>query len=301
MTSRLQRIFSGLDRNDLEVLRTIERYLARFEYVPIEVIEKRVRMKPTELLKSIDKLSTLKLIKRRLGSITGYTLTYTALDILALANLMNRGVISRIGDKIGVGKESDVYIAETPSGDLVVIKFHREGRASFTHLRRYRSYVAGVNRIGWLRIAKLIGEREFKALLLLHRERAKVPEPIAYNRHCVVQEYIPGVDLYRVKHMDEDTAKSSLLDVINTLRIAYVKVGIVHGDLSEYNVMIADDGHSYIIDWPQYVYREEEIAEELLLRDVNYIIRFYRKRYGIGVEPDKVLHYIKGEINAIQV
>ncbi|MCE4599559.1 MAG: AarF/UbiB family protein [Desulfurococcales archaeon] len=299
MTSRLQRLLESLDKRDFEVLRVIERYMYRFEYVPVELIEKRSRLKPGELLKSIDKLSTLKLVKRRLGSVTGYTLTYTALDLLALANLVSRGVISRIGDRIGVGKESDVYIAETPTGDLVVVKFHREGRTSFTHLRRHRAYVARVDRVGWLRIAKLVGEREFKALLSLHREKARVPEPIAYNRHCVVQEYIPGIDLYRVKQLDEATAKKTLLEILESLRIAYLRVGIVHGDLSEYNIMITDEGEAYIIDWPQYVYREDETAESLLNRDVNYIIRFYKRRYGIGVEPDRALRYIKGEINAI--
>lgn len=295
--ARFDEILRELDAVDLKVLRVIERYLPKFEYVPVELIEKRTGLPSSKLAKSFIKLTSMRLIRRRLGGLTGYTLTYLGLDALALSSLVARGVLASIGDKIGVGKEGDVYIALTPAGKKVVVKFHREGKSAFTNIRKYRSYAVELSRASWLLVAKAIGEREFKALLALHREGAQVPEPIAWNRHAVVQEYIDGVELHEIRELDEETASKLAKDILLTLRTAYLKVGIVHGDLSEYNILVTtgDEPSAYIIDWPQYVYRDEPHAEELLERDIKYVVNFFRKRAGLKLEPAKCLSFVKGE------
>ena len=104
------------------------------------------------------------------------------------------------------------------------------------------------------------------------------------------------MELYRVRELSLDEAYSLLEGVLRTLRIAYVDVGIVHGDLSEYNVLYEGEGKGVVIDWPQYVYKEEENAGELLERDVAYIVGFMRRRYGLYVDPKEALDYVKGAI-----
>ena len=54
--------------------------------------------------------------------------------------------------------------------------------------------------------------------------------------------------------------------------MAYVK-GVVHGDLSEYNVFVSDEGVT-VIDWPQYVEVGDERAKGLLERDVGEMTDF---------------------------
>ncbi len=49
--------------------------------------------------------------------------------------------------------------------------------------------------------------------------------------------------------------------------------GVVHGDLSEYNVFVSDEGVT-VIDWPQYVEVGDERAGELLERDVGEMTDF---------------------------
>ncbi len=295
MPRNLWKIYIGLTKLDMVVLKTIERGMTRYEYVPLEYLERRLKDTPRAIISSIDKLNQIKLIKRRLGSTVGYTLTYWGLDVLSLNNLVQRGVISVLGDRIGVGKEGNIYIAEDTSGGLVIVKFHREGRRSFQKIKRYRNIVANLPRKSWFQIAKLLGEREFKILVALKEHGALVQEPIAWNRNSVVQEYIPGIELYRVRGLPRDDAEKILDMIIETLRIAYRKVGIVHGDLSEYNVLISEDLVPYIIDWPQYVYKEEETAEVLLRRDVTYILSFFKRKYGVERDLEKTLSYIRGE------
>ena len=299
MPGRLARILEALEDDDYRVLRAIERNLGRYEYVPAEVVERQSKLPPSRLLKSLRRLSDLKLVRRTLGSVIGYTLTFLGLDALAIRALTAKGVIEELGDVIGAGKESDVYIALTPTGRRVVVKLHREGKAPFHRIRRTRSFAADMNRRSLILWAKLLGEREFKALLELHARGARVPEPIAWNRHAVVQGLVEGaVELYRVPPLTVGEAREALAQVLETVRIAYREVGIVHGDLSEYNVLVAEeDGGvgAYVIDWPQYVYAAEPHAGELLERDVRYITRFFRSKYGVEASLEDALAYVRGE------
>ncbi len=300
MPSRLALIYEELEEPDFRILRVIEKWLNKYEYVPVEIIERDSKLPPSKILKSIKKLSTHKLVKRRLGSIIGYTLTYLGLDVLALRGLIVRGVIERIGDRIGSGKESEVYLAVAPTGERLTVKMHREGSAPFRRIKRTRSFAVDLSWGSMLQVAKILGEREFKVLVELHGRGASVPEPIAWNRHAVVTRYIEsGVELSVRPPLSRGDAVQVLRTVLSTLRIAYTEAGVVHGDLSEYNVVVAlvegEPVRAYVIDWPQYVYKDEPHAEELLERDVYYITRFLRKIYGVETDPEEALRYVKGE------
>lgn len=289
-----QRLWQKLDKDDIVVLRAVEQLSSRYEFAPVEVIERRARLPPPRILRSLDKLNQLKLVRRNMGSIVGYSLTFYGLNVLAFDALYRRRVIDTLGDRIGVGKEGEVYIGLTPSGEKVIVKFHREGRSSFQRIRRLRSFVMNVDRKQWHRIAKMLGEREFKIMVVLEREGAMIPKPISWNRNAVVQQYIPGVELYRIKELDEETANQVLEDILKTIEIAYNKVGIVHGDLSEYNVLVSEEGRGYVIDWPQYVYKEEPNALELLKRDIEYITSFFRRRFGVRIDSAKFFTKLVG-------
>ncbi len=297
MPRNLWEVYNLLSDEEFRVLRAIERFQAKYEYVPAELVEKAAGLPPSKLAKAIYTLSNLKLIRRRLGNLSGYTLTYMGLDVLALRNFVARGVIKELGDKIGVGKEGDVYIALAPGDYRVVVKFHRAGRESFRKIRKHRSYALDLRATTWLALAKLVGEREFKALVALEREGAKVPEPIAWNRHAVVQRYVEGVELHMIRELRYEEAVKVLLDSLETLRIAYTRVGIVHGDLSEYNILVKVEGEveAFIIDWPQYVYKDEPNAEELLRRDVSYLLRFLKRRFGVEADLEEAIKYVKGD------
>jgi len=288
-------LWERLDRDALATLRGIESLMSKYEYVPVEVLERRVRVPGPRLARALNLLNSLKLIRRKLGGIVGYTLTYTGLDVIAYDALRRRRVLAALGERLGVGKEGEVYLGVTPEGDYVVVKFHREGRRSFSHIRRLRHYATSVDRKQWFRLAKLVGEREYKILVVLDELGALVPRPVSWNRNAVVQELVPGVDLYKVKGgLDPDVARQVFDDVVETVRVAYQKAGVVHGDLSEYNILVSEDGRGYVIDWPQYVYREDPQAEELLRRDIQYLVSYFRRKYGLQATPEEVLAYVKG-------
>ncbi len=294
MVSQLADIYSKMDNDMFRILRAIESLLPKYEYPPLEIVERRARLPPGRFKRALEKLVEMKLLRKSKHQLMGYTLTFQALDLLALRTLVARGTISEIGGKIGVGKESEVYNAVSPTGMKLIVKFHREGTRSFKSLRKTRLYMADSTRKHWLIKAKLIGEREYKALDTLYNLGALVPKPIDWNRHAVVQEYIEGVELYIIPDNGLPNPSDVLDKIIATIEIAYKKAGIVHGDLSEYNILVSTSGDPYIIDWPQYVYRDDPIAEDLLERDVNYIIRFFNKKFRLGLDPRSILERVKG-------
>jgi len=284
-------IYRSLVDEDFKVLLALERALARREYAPLQLIERFSGIHEEKLVLILRKLHGLKLVKRE--TIAGekmFRLTYLGYDVLAIRSLANANVIEAIGDKIGVGKESELYLALAPGGVQVALKFLRIGRRSFRQTRRTRVWARG-EITSWYEQSKLAAEREYKALLELHPRGASVPRPHGYSRHVVVIEYIDGVELYERPLLSDPGVV--LAEILNTISKAYHEVGIVHGDLSEYNIIIRkSDEKPFIIDWPQYVYRDDPSARDLLKRDVYYIVRFFRKVYGVEKDPEEALREI---------
>ncbi len=295
---RLALTYKKLGKIDFKVLSVIEKNLSKYEYIPVEVIEYQSRLPSVKVHLSLGKLNNLKLVQRRTGSYTGYRLTWMGLDVLALHSLVERGILYALGDKLGVGKESDVYSAESPTGERLILKLHRLGRTSFQRILLLRPYLRDKPWASWMLAAKIAGEREYKILVELYEAKASVPRPVGYSRHAVVIEYIEGVELHDYRVAEDPEHMFGV--IVDTLRIAYQDVGIVHGDLSEYNILVTvlENGEEkpIIIDWPQYVPREDPSAESLLARDVEYVARFFRRAYGYRVDPTTVIKYVKGEV-----
>ncbi|MEM3134644.1 MAG: RIO1 family regulatory kinase/ATPase, partial [Candidatus Bathyarchaeia archaeon] len=82
-------------------------------------------------------------------------------------------------------------------------------------------------------------------------------------------------------------------EILENVRRAYIGAGVIHGDLSEFNVIINPDWHILIIDWPQYVRVSHPNAEMLLKRDLSNILKFFRRKYGLIRELEETLNYIK--------
>jgi len=284
-------LYKSLFEDDFKILLALERLHTRREYVPLGMIERETGIYEEKLVLILGKLHSLGLVKRgSIGDEKMYRLTYTGYDMLALRSLVRANVLEALGDKIGVGKESEIYEGLAPGNIRVAVKFLRLGKTSFRKTIRARDWAIETS-LSWYRRSMIAAEREYKALRELVPHRALVPVPLGCSRHVVVVEFIDGVELYKKPGL-EDPAQV-LAYILETLAIAYHKASIVHGDLSEYNILVKrDDEKPYIIDWPQYVYRDDPRAPDLLKRDVFYIVRFFRKNYGVETSVDDALKRI---------
>ncbi len=288
------KLFKELENRDLRILQGIEMGMKHYEWVPVEEIMKFTRLPYGVLDYRLRQLMRMNMVEATNNPYEGYQIYFDAYDALALNTFVKRGSISAIGDEIGVGKESVVIEAikepelgiGEPTG--VIIKFHREGRTSFKSVKRVRSHLDDKEHFSWIYAARLAAMREAEIMRQLYPDVA-VPKLIDNNRHAIVMEVASGSLLYRTR-LEEPLW---FLDtIIDQLKLTYSK-GIIHSDISEYNIFVHEDGVQ-LIDWPQYVETTHPHADELLGRDINNVLKHFQRKYNINKDLDDVMAYVKG-------
>ncbi|MEM2906135.1 MAG: RIO1 family regulatory kinase/ATPase [Candidatus Bathyarchaeia archaeon] len=281
-----------LQPEEFRVLTAIELGMVSHEFTPFEQLVRYSSLNADEAVFRLRRLHRLGLVRRRSKPFLGYALNMAGYDCLALNALVKGGHLEALGKPLGVGKESDVYDALGLKGERVAVKFHRVGRTSFRQTRRRRVYVADRRHISWLYESRLAAEREFQALQRLYAVGVAVPKPLAWNRHVIVMEIILGAELADYYELPKPAA--ILQEVLDNIRTAYVKAGLIHADLSEYNVVIKPDGHILLIDWPQSIEAGQEGAQVYIKRDVESILGFFRRKFKVRRDPARALRFIKG-------
>ena len=102
--------FRYLNKDDFRVLTAIEMGMRNHEIVPIDLIQSISKIRNTSVRRILANLLKHKLIKHTKIQYDGYSLNYLGYDFLAIHSLIKQGILVQIGTKIGVGKESDVYL-----------------------------------------------------------------------------------------------------------------------------------------------------------------------------------------------
>jgi RIO kinase 2 len=295
MIDEVIKVFKQLDSKDIRILTGIEIGMKDYEWVPVENVMKFTRMTYDHLSFRLKKLGKLKMFAFTTVPYEGYQIYFEGYDALALHTFVQRKTISAIGNEIGVGKESVVLEAmkepELGIGDPegVVIKFHREGRTSFTQVKRNRSHIGDREHMSWIYAARLAAKREADVISKLYPE-VSVPKLVDYNRHALVMEVAKGSLLYKTKLEDPQWF---LDEILRQLKLAYAK-GIIHADMSEYNTFVHEEGVQ-LIDWPQYVEPSHPHADELLERDISNILSFFKRKYDLEADLERSMAYVKGQ------
>ncbi len=291
MTLRVAHLVKNLENYDFRILRAIEKLRMKHEYAPIELLPKITKFSPSflnEKLKNLHKHSLLVKPTKKLP-FEGIDLTFNGFDVLALKALTDQDILHSFGDQIGMGKESDVFLASSENSQLFVVKIHRLGKAEFREIRRKRSYIAERRHISHFYESRLAAEREFEGLTRLC-PYIRVPKPLAINRHIIVMEFIDGDLLNKIKHLTEKTSKQIFEEIIEMISISFNKANIIHGDLSEFNIMLTRDNLEPILfDYPQFLYSKEPGSKELFQRDVRNICHFFTKRFKANLSSTSEL------------
>jgi len=111
----------------------------------------------------------------------------------------------------------------------------------------------------------------------------RVPKPIAVRNNVLIMEFIGenGVSAPLLRETELTNPQRVYERLLASVKKLYQKARLVHGDLSEYNVMIWR-GQPIIFDVSQAVLREHPMSEQFLRRDLNNI-NYYFKRLGVTV------------------
>ncbi|CAO2211618.1 unnamed protein product [Urochloa humidicola] len=136
-------------------------------------------------------------------------------------------------------------------------------------------------------MVKTWAEKEMRNLMRLRAEGIRCPEPLLLRLHVLVMEFIGkgGWAAPRLKDaaLSDDKLRESYFEIITIMRTLYRKCKLVHGDLSEYNVLYFE-GHLYIIDVSQSVDLDHPSALDFLKEDCLHVSDFFKKR-GVPVMP----------------
>ena len=89
-----------------------------------------------------------------------------------------------------------------------------------------------------------------------------------------------------------DDPSGFLDDILENVRATF-RTGVIHADLSEYNIVVQKDGTVLLIDWPQAVNVEHPNAESLLERDVRNVLRFFQRKFSVYRSLEETLDYVK--------
>ena len=207
----------------------------------------------------------------------------------SLEPLLRSGLIDEVLRPIMSGKEAAVYVVRTPEGvacakvykDAIHRSFHNraqymEGRLQ-QDSRQARAMEKG-SRFGRQELEQAWRSAEVEALFRLADVGVRVPRPLAFVHGVLLMELVvdergdPAPRLVDVP-LDEEGALR-LHAAVSKDVVRMLCAGVVHGDLSEYNVLVAPDG-PVIIDLPQYVDSAlNNNARALFERDVDHLATF---------------------------
>jgi len=189
--------------------------------------------------------------------------------------------VDRILGVIMEGKEAAVLEAEK-DGKKVALKVYlrHTGREEARREIVYRLEDAEVRRVERGDAAL----REFGLLKRAHEAGVRVPEPLDARPGVIVMEYIPGEPLFRAPELPDP--RETLSDLLDQVERLAVDAGLVHGDLSAFNVLVTGDGTPYIVDLSEAVKVKEPGAFEALRRDVENLVSFFERKYGVGDDVD---------------
>mmetsp|Transcript_19617 Transcript_19617/g.42287 ORF Transcript_19617/g.42287 Transcript_19617/m.42287 type:complete len:551 (-) Transcript_19617:75-1727(-) len=256
-------VMRTMNRQDFKVLEAVETGMRNHELVPSPLISSIASLRHGGTHKILSSLLRDKLLSHdRSCGYDGYRLTNSGYDILALHTLKTRGIVAALGDKIGTGKESDVYLAANSEGKQVVLKFHRLGRTSFRDVKKKRDYFM-VNAVSknkkhgtvfktqpnsWLFLSRMSALKEFAFMKALNGADYPTPTPIAHDRHIVAMGLVRGVPLYQLHSNRVSPAQAESI-FEQTIHIAsrLVRQGLVHCDLNEFNCMVDLSGVQSVI------------------------------------------------------
>jgi RIO kinase 1 len=137
-------------------------------------------------------------------------------------------------------------------------------------------------------------QREYRNLLKAREAGVRVPKPIAIKNYILVMEFIGKGDEIApaLKDKQPEDISGFFKDIVLNMKKLY-KAGLVHADLSAFNILNLDDKPVFI-DFSQTSSLQDSRAQEYLSRDVRNVCMYFRK-IGLKVNEEDVLKEIKSK------
>lgn len=199
---------------------------------------------------------------------------------MTILHLLNTGSLKELQGAVKSGKESRIYHGIDQNGHDVAVKIYLTSSAIFRQGRL--KYIRGDPRFKDVPhdTRSLIDQwalKEYKNLELAKEAELAVPAPIRVEKNVLLMEFIgkdggPAPHLRDVPLQDATSWYRKILEIVHDL---YDKAKLVHGDLSEYNILVPN-GYPVLIDFAQAVTTEHPEAMEFLRRDIDNLNHYFK-------------------------
>ena len=208
--------------------------------------------------------------------------------LMIVYRLLNRGYIKNINGVVRSGKESRLYWGTGRGKKLVAIKIFLTSSAEF--LKGRMMYIQGDERFKNTRrdtrsLVNLWALKEFKNLQEASAVGVRVPTPLRVDGNVLLMEFVgkkgePAPLLRETPLNHPARVYDKIAEAVRTL---YQKARLVHGDLSEYNIMMVGS-QPIIFDFAQAVITDHPMARSFLERDLLRMNGYFSK-VGVTVPP----------------
>jgi len=230
----------------------------------------RKRRKKTENFQTVDSVIDLNTVKQ-------------------LRRLQDKGFIDSITGTIASGKESGIFLAELgPEGEEyckslsvvspIIIKIFRTSTLNFKKIIRYidgdvrfRKHSKKTHHI-----INLWAEKEYKNLQRSSIAKINVPKPILVKNNILLMELLGenSNPFPLLKNSPNSITEAILTQIIDQTKLLFQQAGLVHADLSPFNILIGNQ-IPYLIDMSQSILTSHPRALEFLKRDLNNVLSFF--------------------------
>lgn len=207
--------------------------------------------------------------------------------------LKKTGLITDLVSEVNAGKEASIYIAHLNGAPLIV--------KAFRHQLTCHNRAKGNPQIR----AAAFAAMEYYRLLRAFRSGLRVPTPAKQINNTIIMSFI-GTDWRpapQLRNVILEDPEEVFDEVIEQMWIMYNKAKLIHGDLSEYNILF-HNGLPIFIDFPQAIdmsLREMRFPVNLernlqvMQKDLKTIGDYFTKEYRIEYDFQRVYQYIIGK------
>jgi RIO kinase 1 len=232
-----------------------------------------------------------------------------------LQPLIDDGIIDEVVRPLKSGKEAAVYVVRC-GADVRCAKVYKDmAQRSFQARVQYQEgrKVRGSRQARAIAKGSKFGKRELEtewkntevdALYRLADAGVRVPRPYGYFHGVLLMALVTDEAGHSAPRLGEveltpDEARRFHVELVRDV-VRMLCIGLIHGDLSEYNVLVAPEG-PVIIDLPQVVSAAgNNAARAMLLRDVHNLrdslARFAPELAATHYGEEMWLLYEKGEL-----
>lgn len=221
---------------------------------------------------------------------------------MILFKLLRSGCLEKLEGCLSTGKEANVYYAKAGRRGLEEEQYIADMDAAPTEyaIKIYKTsilvfkdrdkYVTGEHR--WRKgycksnprkMVKTWAEKEMRNYRRIWSAGIPCPRPILLQQHVLLMEFLGtnGWPSPRLKDaiLTEKRIREAYVQCVRILRHLYQRCRLVHGDLSEYNLLWHRQ-RVYVIDVSQSVQTDHPAALDFLRKDIANINDFFRK--GVG-------------------